>query len=142
MPMDAPEFAQLAQYACDPLPFSQGRRPALSAQTVVLTCRSSDKVVFQRGLPAYSNNPTWTSCLRSGGSIRIWRVANPSPYGAYVFHATCDDHVITYYRARVATYEATQQFVIGLACAIILVSAIALTVKLTKPLRPRRDFAL
>jgi hypothetical protein len=105
MPINAPEFGQLNQYACDPLPFLQGRRSALSAQTVVLTCRSGDKVVFQRGLPAYCNNPTWTSCLRAGGLIRIWRVANPSPYGSYVFHATCDDHVITYYRARVATYD-------------------------------------
>jgi hypothetical protein len=93
---------------------------------VVLTCRSDDKFVFQRSFPSYSINSAWNSCWRSGGLIRIWRVANPSPYGSYVFHATCDDHVITYYRARAASYESTQRFVIAVACIIILVSAIGL----------------
>lgn len=44
------------------------------------------------------------------------------PYGSYVFHATCDDHVITYYRARAATYESSQRFVIAVACVVILLS--------------------
>jgi hypothetical protein len=88
----------------------------------IVRCRAGDILVYQRGFPAYSNNPAWTSCRRAGGLIRIWRVANPSPYGAYVFHATCDEHVITYYRDRVATYESTQRFVIAVACIMILVS--------------------
>jgi hypothetical protein len=125
LPLNAPEFEQLTQYVCDPLPVLNGTA-LRAARSVVLTCRSDDKFVFQRGFPSYSINSAWNSCWRSGGLIRIWRVANPSPYGSYVFHATCDDHVITYYRARAASYESTQRFVIAVACIIILVSAIGL----------------
>ena len=124
-PINAPQFQELTQYVCDPFPVLHGQS-LRSARSVVLTCRSDDKLVFQRGFPAYSINPAWTSCWRSGGLIRIWRVANPSPYGAYIFHATCDEQVITYYRDRAATYESTQRFVIAVACIMILVSLVGL----------------
>jgi hypothetical protein len=121
LPLNAPAFEQLTQYVCDPSPVLNGTY-LRAARSVVLTCRSGDRVVFQRGMPTYSLTPAWMPCWRSGGMIRIWRVANPSPYGSYVFHATCDDHVITYYRARAATYESTQRFVIVVACMMILLS--------------------
>jgi hypothetical protein len=140
-PLHAPPFESLTQYVCDPLP----GLPTLGSRTQLyllnIKCRAGDRVVYQKGLPAYSNNPAWTACRRSGGLIRIWRIANPSPYGPYVFHATCDDHVITYYPARAATYESTQRFILGLASVIVVGSAIGVAVSLAKHLqRPQVQF--
>jgi len=125
-PLHAPPFESLTQYACDRLPSLPNLGNRFQSYSLNIRCRAGDTVVYQRGFPAYSNNPAWTSCRRASGLIRIWRVANPSPYGSYVFHATCDEHIITYYRARAATYESTQQFIIAVACAVILTSAIGL----------------
>jgi hypothetical protein len=131
-PLHAPPFESLTEYACDRLPSLPNLGNRSQSYLLNLRCRAGDTVVYQRGFPAYSINPAWTSCRRAGGLIRIWRVANPSPYGSYVFHATCDDHVITYYRARAATYESTQRFVISVAWLLILVSAIDLIVHVAR----------
>lgn len=139
MPINAPPFESLTQYTCDRLPSLPNLGNGRQSYALNLRCRAGDIVVYQRGFPAYNNNPAWTPCRRAGGLIRIWRVANPSPYGAYVFHATCDDHVITYYRARVATYESTQRFVIALGSTIILVSALGIAAKLTTRFRARKS---
>ncbi len=136
-PLQAPPFESLTQYVCDQLP----ALPTLGSRTQLyllnIKCRAGDRVVYQKGLPNYSNNPAWKACRRSGGVIRIWRVANPSPYGPYVFHATCNDHVITYYPARVSVYESTQRFIFGLTSVIVLGSAIGLATTLTKFFRAR-----
>jgi hypothetical protein len=121
-PIKAPQFEELTQYVCDPLPLLQGQP-------------FRDQVVFQRGFPTYDFTPAWTPCRRSGGLIRIWRVARPSPYGPYVFHATCNEHVITYYRNRVEAYESGQLFGIVFASAMMLVSAIGLAVTVTRRVR-------
>ena len=65
---------------------------------------------------------------------RIWRVASPSAYDAYVFQSTCGDHLIAAYKNRAATYESTQRFVIAVACIIILVGLMGL---LRQPFRNR-----
>jgi hypothetical protein len=132
-PTKAPAFEQLTQYVCDPAPLMPGRW-GRGQRSPVFTCRSGDSVVYQYGISPYDNISAWKPCRRAGGVIRIWRVAPPSPYGPYLFHATCDDHIITYYRARVAAYESTQQFIIGLSLALISLSAGVLIAKARKHL--------
>ena len=136
-PSNAPAFEQLTQYVCDAEPILQGRSLRAS-RGVILTCRSGDQIVLQRGLPSYSNNPAFTECRRSGGLIRIWRMPKPSPYGSYVFHATCDDHVIAYYPDRARAYDSIQLTITAIAAAIILGGALGLAARLTKPLRARK----
>jgi hypothetical protein len=134
-PLHAPPFESLTQYACDRLPSLPNLGNRFQSYSLNIRCRAGDTVVYQRGFPAYSNNPAWTSCRRAGGLIRIWRVANPSPYGSYVFHATCDEHVITYFRARAATYESTQRFVIVFGTLFTLLSATGLMMSLVRARR-------
>ena len=135
LPVHAPPFESLTQYACDRLPNLPNLGNRFQSYALNLRCRAGDSVVYQRGFPAYSYTTAWAPCRRSGGLIRIWRVANPSPYGSYVFHATCDERVITYYRDRAAGYESAQRFVILIAWTIILGSAIGLTAIIRKSLR-------
>jgi hypothetical protein len=54
-------------------------------------------------------------------------MAPPSAYDAYVFHSTCGDHIMMYYKYRAATYESTQLFSIAVACIITLASLTGLT---------------
>jgi hypothetical protein len=121
-PINAPGFEQLTQYVRDPLPNLPSLGNRFQSYALNPKCRAGDQTVYQRGLPAYSNNPAGTSCRRAGGLIRIWRVAKPSAYGPYVFHATCNEHIITYYQDRAAAYESAQHFIIALACIIVLAS--------------------
>ena len=67
-------------------------------------------------------------------------MASPSDYGAYVFQSTCGDHLIAAYKNRAATYNSTQQFVIAVACIIILVSFMGLLRQLLRS-RPRANAA-
>jgi hypothetical protein len=128
-PVNAPLFEQLTQYVCDPLP----PLPNIGRQTysLRLKCRAGDNVVYQRGYPTDgSNSNAFVACTRSGGIFRIWRYANPSPYGPYVFHSTCNDRVLMYYNYRAAAYESTQSFVIVVGWLLIGVGGIGLTSKL------------
>jgi hypothetical protein len=121
-PFDAPPFAQLTKYVCDPLPASSapGTRQIYRPQ---LICRAGDKFVYQRQAVGDGTNPSGLkSCQREGGLTTIWRMAPHSAYGATVFHSTCGDQIMVLYGNRAAAYVATQRFVVGLACGIIGVS--------------------
>jgi hypothetical protein len=126
-PLHAPLFESLTQYVCDPLP----RLPTLGnrsqSYSLNLRCRAGDQIVFQRQSVVDGSNPSGlTACRREGGLTRIWRMAPPSAYGAYVFHSTCGDHVIMVYKYRAAGYDSAQRFVVAVACMVILISALGL----------------
>jgi hypothetical protein len=126
-PLYAPPFESLSEYVCDPLPRLPNLGNRFQRYRLNLRCRAGDQVIFQRQSPFTGTNSSGVNaCYREGGLTRIWRVASPSDYGAYVFQSTCGDHLIAAYQNRAATYESTQRFVIAVACAVILVSAIGL----------------
>jgi hypothetical protein len=130
-PINAPTFDQLTQYVCDPLPPLPSVGGRTQTYNLRITCRSGDKIVYQRGYPFDGSNPNASfTCRRTGGTIRIWRYANPSPYGPYVFHSTCNDSVLVFYNNRVRAYEATQRFVIVVGWLLIGVGGIGLARKI------------
>jgi hypothetical protein len=95
-------------------------------------------VIFQRQPVNYGSN--WSglnACKLEGGLTRIWRMAPPSAYGGYVFHSTCGDHILMYYKNRAAVYESIQRFVIAVACIVIIVSTMGLGRKMLPIFRVR-----
>lgn len=126
-PLHAPSFESLTQYVCDPLPLLPNLGNRYQRYPLNLRCRAGARVIFQRQAVFNGANPSGVkACFREGGLTRIWRVAAPSAYGAYIFQSACGEHVIRPFKNRAATYESTQQFVIAVACIVILVSAIGL----------------
>lgn len=122
-PINAPDFEQLTQYVCDPLPRLPNLGNRFQSYSLNLRCRAGDQVVFQRqAVNNGSNLSGLKACKLEGGLTRIWRMAPPSAYGAYVFHSTCGDHTIMYYKNRAATYESTQLFSMAVAWITILAS--------------------
>jgi hypothetical protein len=53
-------------------------------------------------------------------------MAPPDSYGEIVFHATCGDQIVIFYKDRAAKYEANKFFITALAGSIIIVSAVSL----------------
>jgi hypothetical protein len=132
-PINAPPFVQLTQYVCDPVPplASRGYGNRSQSYNPQFTCRAADIVVYQRGHPFDGSNPdAVSSCKRSGGILRIWRHANPSPYGPYVFQSSCNDQFLMLYKDRATAYEASQSFVIVVGWLLIGVGGIGLARKI------------
>jgi hypothetical protein len=103
------------------------------SSTTIYVCRAGDLVVHQVGNPTDgSNSGAWNICVRNGGVVRIWRHANPSPYGAFVFQSSCNDHVIMTYKARAAQYVANRQFSLAVAWFLILGSIAGIAIQATK----------
>jgi hypothetical protein len=138
-PLHAPPFESLTEYVCDPLPRLPTLGNRFQSYRLNLRCRAGDQVIFQRQSPyaGATNLLSVNACHREGGLTKIWRVASPSDYGAYVFQSTCGDHLIAAYKNRAATYNSTQQFVIAVACIIILASAMGLIWQVTRLGRAR-----
>lgn len=137
-PINAPPFESVTQYVCDPLPRLRNLGNRFQSYTLRLRCRAGDQVIFQRQPVNYGSN--WSglnACKLEGGLTRIWRMAPPSAYGGYVFHSTCGDHILMYYKNRVAVYDSIQRFVIAIACGVILISAIGLGRKTLQQFRLR-----
>lgn len=135
-PINAPQFEQLTQYVCDPPPRLPIQANRLGTYPLEFECRAGDQVLCQRQAVIDRSNPGGLrACKQEGSLIRIWRMPPHSAYGAYVFHSTCGDHVIMYYKNRAAVYESIQQFVIAIACAVIFISAIGLGRKMLQPQR-------
>jgi hypothetical protein len=134
-PLNAPALEDLTSYACDPIPLPRGswnRRMPL----ILYTCRAGDTVVYARsGVTDGSNPILWKTCIRSGGLIRIWRHARPSPYGPYIFRSTCNNQIVMSYKNRAANYESSQRFGIAVASAVIFLSFTILTLKIVRRLR-------
>jgi hypothetical protein len=129
-PAQAPPFEKLTSYVCDSVPNirSSWKRTVLP---LVYTCHAGPAVVLARYGVSDGSNPIATkTCLRNGGLVRIWRYANPSPYGPYIFHTTCDDRVLVYYKYRAANYESSQRFSLVVAYVIILASLAGLSLRL------------
>jgi hypothetical protein len=138
-PVHAPPFESLTEYVCDPLPPLPNLGNRYQRYQLNLRCRAGNQVIFQRqAVFTGSNSSGVKACIQEEGLIRIWRVASPSPYGAYVFQSTCAEHVIMAFKSRAATYESTQRFVITVACIIILVGALGLLRQLFRS-RPRHS---
>jgi hypothetical protein len=127
MPLNAPQFEQLTQYVCDPLPRLPLQLNRLGTYPLEFKCRAGDQVLYQRQAVINRSNPSGlNACKQEGGLMRIWRMPPSSAYGAYVFHTTCGNHIIMYYKNRAAVYESIQRFVIAIACIVIVVSATGL----------------
>jgi hypothetical protein len=130
-PINAPPFEQLTQYVCAPIPPLPNLGYRSQSYNLRFTCRAGDKTVYQSGYPFDGSNPNASiACKRLGGIVRIWRYANPSPYGPYVFHSTCNDRVLMYYNVRATAYESTQRFVIVIGWLLIGIGGIGITRKL------------
>jgi hypothetical protein len=126
-PLHAPPFESLTQYVCDPPPLLPIQANRLGTYPLEFKCRAGDQVLYQRQAVIDGSNPSgMKTCKQEGSLIRIWRIAPPSAYGAYVFHSTCGDHIIMYYKYRADAYESTQLFSIAVACIVILIGAIGL----------------
>jgi hypothetical protein len=139
MPTHAPTFEQLTQYTCDPVPRLPLAANRLGTYPLEFKCQAGDQILYQHQAVTNRSNPSGLyACKQAGELMRIWRMAPPSPYGAYVFHSTCGSHVIMYYKHRAATYESIQQFVIALASLLILGGAIGISVSLAKSVRRHR----
>ena len=122
-PLHAPPFESLTQYVCDPPPRLPIQANRLGTYPLEFKCRAGDQVLYQRQAVTNGSNPRGLkACKQEGGLIRIWRMPPPSAYGAYVFHSTCGDHTIMYYKNRAAIYESTQLFSIAVAWIMILAS--------------------
>jgi hypothetical protein len=127
-PLHAPPFDSLTQYVCDPLPRLPNLGNRFQSYSLRLRCRSGEQVLYQRESVFDGSNPSGLyACRRESGLTRIWRMRQPTEYGAYVFHSTCGDHTTMYYKNRAATYESKQLFSLAVAFLVILVSLIGLT---------------
>jgi hypothetical protein len=128
-PLHAPAFESLTQYLCDPLPRLPNLGNRFQSYALRLKCRAGEQVVYQRESASDgSNSSGLNACRKESGLTRIWRMSPPTEYGAYVFHSTCGDHTIMYYKDRAAKYESKQLFSLVIACLVILTSLIALAV--------------
>jgi hypothetical protein len=144
-PLKAPPFASLAVYACDRSPLMVSGRffGNRSKSTVVLTCRSENQVVYQRGrsITNLVNPRGWNTCRRAGGSVKVWRHANPSPYGSIAFQITCNDEIFLAYKDTAAIYETNQEFSRLLAWVLILLSGGVITHRIIRRIRRRSNAA-
>ena len=132
LPLNAPLFNQLTVYACEPLPQlpSLGNRQSYPLN---LRCMAGDRAIYQRtNTIPYSYRATTIPCRNQIGPAKIWRMAPPSPYGSYVFQATCGDLMMTSYKLRAANYESTQRFVIVIGALILVGTGIGLGVSLLR----------
>jgi hypothetical protein len=138
-PVNAPAFAQLTEYACDPVPRLPRLGSRLQSYPLNLRCRAGDQVIYQRqALQDGTSQATTKACQRVGGSITIWRMAPPSSYGPYVFQSNCGEHRIVDYKNRAPAYESAQRFIVGLASFLILASAAALAIRFARPRRENK----
>jgi hypothetical protein len=135
-PREAPAFDTLTAFTCDPLPVLSYRwswirsrqSPALS---VTHTCRAGTRVIYQRGPPPIGMNyGAGQSCLRAGGTIKIWRHAPPSPYGRYVFQASCNGEIYADYKTRAANYVLIHATGMLVAAGLVILSLIGLAARL------------
>ncbi len=107
-PGRAPPFASLVAYRCDIVPGEQSSTPRRAASSApVHTCRAGDAIVEARGaLPVGGDAVGWSRCVRTGGTIIIWREPLPSPYGARIFQTACNERVFFSYDAGARAYSA------------------------------------
>jgi hypothetical protein len=131
---EPPAFAQLTVFRCGSVnPLPRRYHYAGANPTTIYACRAGDLVVHQVGTPTDGLNPgAWNNCVRNGGVLRIWRHANPSPYGAFVFQSSCNGHVIMAYGTRAAQYVANRQFSLAVAWFLILGSIAGIAIQATK----------
>jgi hypothetical protein len=142
-PPKAPPFASLTVYACDPLQVMISGRyfGNRSVSTVVLTCRSENQVVYQRGrwITNLVNPSGWNNCRRAGGLVKIWRHANPSPYGNIAFQVTCNNEIFIAYKDTAAIYETNQEFSRLVAWILILLSGGVIAHRIVRRIRSRSN---
>jgi hypothetical protein len=72
------------------------------------------------------SSPDSTACRRAGGIIKVWLNPRPSPYGPYVFQASCNDELFLTYTDATSAYESRRAFSQILAWGLFTLSAGAL----------------
>ena len=136
-PRQPPALDSLAIYTCDP-PLVMRNRWNRPMAPMLYTCRSGNQVVYQRaGLPVGTNFQGWKACRNAGGEIIIWRHANPSPYGGYVFQTTCNGQIYADYKAQVASYMSKLEGGLIFISGLMILSITRLTVRIYRRLRHR-----
>jgi hypothetical protein len=104
---------------------------AHNERTPYYTCRAGNKSAYQRGVsPTTTKVSQWQACRRAGGVVKIWRHANPSPYGSFVFQITCDGEIYQDYKTRAASYTAIHATGVLVASGLIILSVISLAARL------------
>jgi hypothetical protein len=138
-PRQAPPFDALTEFSCDPLPVFSSRHNDTGMAATVYTCRSGRDVVYQRGAPPVTiNSRAWQACRRHEERIKIWRHANPSPYGAFVFQTSCNGEIYADYQTQAANYKRSKEAGF-LASWLMLVAGIAvLGVRITRSFKRLR----
>jgi hypothetical protein len=130
-PAEAPAFNTLTAYTCNPLPAlrsSWNRSPFWPMYSI---CRAGTATVYQRGLPPTTMNfSQWRACRRAVGVVKIWRHANPSPYGSFIFQMTCNDEVYVAYKSRAASYAAIHAMAVFVSWSLVVLSLIFLATRL------------
>jgi hypothetical protein len=124
-PPKGPLFEELTQLTCDPSPVL----PAFSAGSLRDTdiCRAANGVVRKViGFSGRINSRGFTACRRGGGIVKVWLTPSPSPYGPYVFQASCRDEIFLSYPDAASTYESKRAFSQLVAWGLLVLSAGAL----------------
>jgi hypothetical protein len=136
-PHEAPAFDTLTAFICDPIPalYGSSRRPA---PTLVYTCRSDANVVYQRGSPLTGAKArAWEDCRKAGGLVKIWRHANPSRYGNFIFQTTCDGHIYSDYKSQALSYNEIHETGLIIALGVVTLSITRLALRVLRRFRHR-----
>jgi hypothetical protein len=130
-PADAPPFKTLTAYTCDPLPVLRASWNRTPMWPMYSTCRAGKATVYQRGLPpTIINVSQWRACRRAVGVVKIWRHANPSPYGSFIFQMSCNDDIYLDYRSRAASYTAIHAMAVLVSWGLVILSLTFLAARL------------
>jgi hypothetical protein len=84
------------------------------------------------------NYSQWQACRRAVGVVKIWRHANPSRYGSFVFQMTCNGDIYLDYHSRAASYTAIHAMAVFVSWGLVILSLIFLTARLYRRQRRHR----
>ncbi len=127
-PAKAPPFEGLTQLTCDSFPVMPAvRANAAAGLRMTYTCRAANGIVRKvTGFPGGTNAGNFTACRRGGGIVKLWLNPSPSPYGPYVFQASCQDEIFLSYPVAASTYESRRAFSQLSAWVLLVLTAGAL----------------
>ena len=127
-PPKAPPFEELTELTCDPFPALPAfRGSSVGSRQGTYTCRAAKGVVRKvTGFSGGINFRGFDACRRGGGIAKVWLTPRPSPYGPYVFQASCQDEIFLRYADAASTYESKRAFSQLVAWGLLALSAGAL----------------
>ena len=113
---------------CDPFPVLPAFRGSSAGSLQgAYTCRAANGVVRKViGFSGGINSRGFDACRRGGGIAKLWLTPRPSPYGPYVFQASCQDEIFLSYADAASTYESKRAFSQLVAWGLLALSGGAL----------------